>query len=92
MTKLVKVIAARDFSSTLFGNVSQGQVLKVSPERKREWVKWGLVEAEKVDLSKMTKDELEKFCKEKFDIDLDKRKKIDALREDVQMLIDMMDD
>lgn len=86
---LVKVFAKKEFSSTVFGNVNQGQELMISPERKKVWVEQGLVEAEKIDVSKMDKDELEAFAKERFDIDLDKRSSLKSLREDVAALLEV---
>ncbi|WP_423820833.1 hypothetical protein V5738_10875 [Salinisphaera sp. SPP-AMP-43] len=38
-------------------------------------------------ISKANKDELEAFAKEQFDVDLDKRKKVDDLRAEVMELV-----
>lgn len=40
-----------------------------------------------VDINKMSKDELEALAREKFDVELDKRKKISDLRAEVSELL-----
>ena len=39
-------------------------------------------------VNQMTKDALEQFAKDKFNIDLDKRQKVDDLKKEVHTLID----
>ena len=104
----VKVKAIRDFSNTIFGNVSMGDPMTISRERYRVWTEQGLVELvdpkdkkkvakkktvaelkDEVDAMK-DKDDIEAFGKEHFDIDLDKRRSLVKMKEDVHALLDVM--
>lgn len=87
---LYDVTAQKDFSSTIFGNVSKGDILKVSGERRKSWVEQGLVIGEVIDLSKMSREELIDFAQERFNTKLDKRRKVEQLREDVQAMLEVL--
>ena len=91
MAKLIEVTALRDFSNTLMGNVTTGQKIMITPDRKRVWVAQGLVAAEEINISKMSKKQLAEFTLKRFDIELDTKPKIEAVRADVQALIDCID-
>lgn len=93
--KTIAAIVTRSFSNTIFGNVEPGDRLNISRDRFNAWKEQGLVKsAEKTmaDINKMTKDQLEAYAREKFDIELDKRLSIVKLRKDVQALLDVMND
>ena len=89
--KLFEVRAARDFSNTLFGNIRQGQKMNISAARRRVWREQGLIVDDTPDINKMNKKQLVEFAQGRFDIELDKRQKIDNLRADVQALVDSID-
>ena len=40
---LVEAVVARDFTSTIFGNLSSGQKIRISPEREITWKAQGLI-------------------------------------------------
>lgn len=40
---LVEAVVARDFTSTIFGNLSAGQKIRISPEREITWKAQGLI-------------------------------------------------
>ena len=40
---LVEAVVARDFTSTIFGNLSGGQKIRISSERKITWKDQGLI-------------------------------------------------
>lgn len=86
----MKVTVVKDFSSTVFGNVVAGQTIELTEEKAAMMKSRGLIDYLEVDISSMTKKELEKFCKDKFDIDLDLRMNVDKLRDEVAALLEVM--
>ena len=40
---LVEAVVAKDFTSTIFGNLSGGQKIRISPEREIIWKAQGLI-------------------------------------------------
>lgn len=40
---LVDAVVAKDFTSTIFGNVSTGQKIRISPERAEQWKNAGMI-------------------------------------------------
>lgn len=40
---LVEAVVAKDFTSTIFGNLSAGQTIRISPEREITWKDQGLI-------------------------------------------------
>ena len=40
---MVEAVVARDFTSTIFGNLSGGQTIRISPERVDVWKAQGLI-------------------------------------------------
>jgi len=88
--KLYECVAAREFSNTIFGNISQGQRIKITAERRRVWLEQGLIRDDTPNIKKMTKKELAAFAKDRFDIDLDQRQTADKMCEEVQALLEVI--
>ena len=87
---MVKAIVAKDFSSTVYGNVVKGKLLEMPQDRKNAMIARGLIEDsnDDADIDAMSVDDLKEFAMQNFEVKLDTRRSIGKLRAQVLKLVE----